>query len=166
MSDFSQGYSTPVPPTGAPGQLASWGQRVVATLIDWLIIVVGYIVVFIVAFILGSISNTLGVLIGLIGYLALVAASFYFYYLNGATGQSPGKRLTGLKVISETTGGVIGGGAGIVRGLLHILDGVICYVGFLLPLWDAKRQTIADKIIHTVVVAGLPSQPMGPNLFK
>ena len=27
-----------------------------------------------------------------------------------------------------------------------------CYFGWLFPLWDAKRQTFADKIIGTVVV--------------
>jgi hypothetical protein len=39
-----------------------------------------------------------------------------------------------------------------VRDLAHIVDSVICYVGFLFPLWDAKKQTLADKIVKTVVV--------------
>ena len=39
-----------------------------------------------------------------------------------------------------------------VRNLCHIIDGAICYIGFLFPLWDAKRQTFADKILATVVV--------------
>ncbi|REO10986.1 RDD family protein, partial [Mycobacterium tuberculosis] len=29
---------------------------------------------------------------------------------------------------------------------------IICFVGFLFPLWDAKRQTLADKIMTTVCV--------------
>jgi uncharacterized RDD family membrane protein YckC len=32
-----------------------------------------------------------------------------------------------------------------------VLDG-FCYVGYLWPLWDDKRQTFADKILGTVVV--------------
>jgi len=32
----------------------------------------------------------------------------------------------------------------------HIIDGLICNIGYLFPLWDAKRQTIADKIMSTV----------------
>ena len=36
--------------------------------------------------------------------------------------------------------------------LVARLDSLVCYLGFLFPLWDAKRQTFADKIIHTVVV--------------
>jgi hypothetical protein len=47
---------------------------------------------------------------------------------------------------------VIGGGMGIGRHLLHILDALPCYLGFLWPLWDGKRQTFADKIVKSVVV--------------
>jgi hypothetical protein len=39
-----------------------------------------------------------------------------------------------------------------VRQLAHIIDGAICYIGYLFPLWDAKRQTIADKIMGTICV--------------
>ena len=41
----------------------------------------------------------------------------------------------------------------IGRGILHIIvDALPCYLGFLWPLWDQKRQTFADKIVNTVVV--------------
>jgi len=46
----------------------------------------------------------------------------------------------------------IGAGMAFVRDICHILDSLACYIGFLFPLWDAKRQTFADKIIHTVVI--------------
>ncbi len=36
--------------------------------------------------------------------------------------------------------------------LAHFLDSLACYVGWLWPLWDPKRQTFADKIMSTVVV--------------
>jgi uncharacterized RDD family membrane protein YckC len=32
------------------------------------------------------------------------------------------------------------------------VDAIICYIGFLFPLWDSKKQTIADKIVKSVVV--------------
>jgi uncharacterized RDD family membrane protein YckC len=54
----------------------------------------------------------------------------------------------------------IGGGLSFVRQLAHILDG-ICYIGYLWPLWDARKQTFADKIMGTVVVnASQPQQPV------
>ena len=31
-------------------------------------------------------------------------------------------------------------------------DSIICYIGWLFPLWDSKRQTLADKIMKTVVI--------------
>ena len=53
------------------------------------------------------------------------------------------------KVVSETTGQPVGFGMSVVRQLAHILDS-FCLVGYLFPLWDAKRQTFADKIMTTV----------------
>jgi uncharacterized RDD family membrane protein YckC len=41
---------------------------------------------------------------------------------------------------------------GVVRTIAHIVDSIICYIGWLFPLWDPKRQTLADKIVKTVVV--------------
>ena len=48
-----------------------------------------------------------------------------------------------------------------LRDLAHFVDAVICYVGFLFPLWDSKRQTLADKIVSTVVVRSDAVPPQG-----
>ncbi len=74
------------------------------------------------------------------------------WYMGGTTGQSLGKKVLNLRLVSEDTGQPIGMLMAFVRDLCHIIDAVICYVGFLFPLWDAKRQTLADKIITTVVI--------------
>jgi uncharacterized RDD family membrane protein YckC len=73
-------------------------------------------------------------------------------YRQGTTGSSLGKTVMKIKVVSETTGQPIGFGLSVVRDLAHFVDAVICFIGFLFPLWDAKRQTIADKILTTVVL--------------
>lgn len=151
---------------GVPGPLASWGERAIAFLIDMAILVVAMIAVLIVSAILGAIVDVLGMLLGLIGYLAVAAGGFYFAFQNGASGASPGKKLTGLKVVGTKTGQPIGGGLGIVRTIAHFVDQIICYIGYLLPLWDPKKQTIADKIMDTVVLNGQPKQPFGPDLLK
>jgi len=52
--------------------------------------------------------------------------------------------------VSEKTGQPIGFGVSVVRQIAHAVDAIICYIGFLFPLWDAKRQTLADKIMSTV----------------
>ena len=93
----------------------------------------------------------------LIGVITSVA----FFVWNtcmkqGRTGYSIGKNALGMKLISEQTGQPIGAGMAFVRYLCHILDS-ICYIGYLWPLWDSKRQTFADKIMKTVVI----NQPQG-----
>lgn len=130
------------------GPLATWVERVLASLIDWVLL----FAIYVVAVILSRVAGILGLLIWLVG----LAFGLYLMYLNGSVGQTPGKKVMGLKVVSEETGQTIGGGAGIGRGFLHIVDAIICYIGFLFPLWDAKRQTLADKIIKSVVVSGVP----------
>ncbi len=54
--------------------------------------------------------------------------------------------------ISESTGEPIGPGMAFVRDICHILDSLACYIGWLFPIWDAKRQTFADKIVSTIVI--------------
>jgi uncharacterized RDD family membrane protein YckC len=125
---------------GAP--LATWGQRALGGLIDFLgpAIVSNLLVV--------SGGRALGNIIGLLGLVWGV----YNAWLNGTTGQSVGKKVAGLKVVDANTGQLIGGGKGILRWLAHIVDAIICYIGFLFPLWDSKKQTLADKIVGTVVL--------------
>ena len=139
------GYGPPppgygAPPPGAAGELASWGLRVQSALID-------VVVPFIVADVIYYISHVLGALV----WLAAIAWALYNAYLGGETGQSTGKKMAGTKLINMQTGQPIGGGMGIARYFVHILDG-FCLLGYLWPLWDAQKQTFADKILSTVVV--------------
>ena len=60
-------------------------------------------------------------------------------------------RVAGVRCISLNTGQVLGDGMGVVRWLAMGLNSVICYIGWLFPLWDAKKQTLGDMIVSTVV---------------
>lgn len=42
------------------------------------------------------------------------------------------------------------------RRIAHVLDGLVCYLGHLWPLWDKKRRTFSGKVMSTVVVQGPP----------
>jgi uncharacterized RDD family membrane protein YckC len=148
--------STPPPPpppppppltgtyrTDLPGPLADWPQRALGGLID-------YGIPFVITFLINVAVDSAG--LAVVVALAGAAWGIYNGYLNGSTGQSVGKRTVGLKVVGERTGQVIGGGLGIVRSIVHVVDSLICYIGWLFPLWDAKKQTLADKIMKTVVI--------------
>ena len=83
----------------------------------------------------------------------LVGLAYFFWnygYRQGTTGSSIGKSLLRLKVVSENTGKPIGFGLSVLRQIAHLIDSAIFYIGYLFPLWDAKRQTLADKIMATV----------------
>jgi uncharacterized RDD family membrane protein YckC len=95
---------------------------------------------------IGQLAQWLGTLVGL-AYLI-----WDYGYRQGTTGSSLGKSVMKVKVVSETTGQPIGFGMSVVRQVAHIVDAIICCIGFLFPLWDAKRQTLADKIMTTVVL--------------
>ena len=73
-------------------------------------------------------------------------------WILGGSGQSTGKRVLHIRLIGAATGEPIGEVRAFVRDLCHLVDMVLAYVGFFFPLWDARRQTLADKIVRTVVV--------------
>ena len=145
-------YGAPAPygqaPYGSPpagnfgGTLAEWPVRVGGTLIDALIPLVIVII--------GIATRSAPVIIVL--YLAAFAFSIWNYLRQGKTGQTIGKGVMGTYLVREADGQYIGGGLSILRAIVHIVDGIPCYIGYLWPLWDAKKQTFADKIMGTVVV--------------
>jgi uncharacterized RDD family membrane protein YckC len=136
-------YGQPGVPGPGPGggAYADWPKRVLSALID-------SVGPFLVAGIFYSISRPLGSVV----WLAALAWGLYNAYLGGESGQSYGKKVAGTRLVSEVSGQPIGGGLGIGRYFVHILDSIPCYLGYLWPLWDSKRQTFADKILKTVVV--------------
>ncbi len=137
------------------GPYAGWGTRLAAYLIDALVAVgAGLIFIIIGAILLGTDASVLGVLIMVVGYGVILAVQIWnFVMKQGTTGQSIGKGVMGIKVVGESTGQPLGTGGGFVRWLMHtFIDGAICYLGFLWPLWDDKKQTWGDKVASSVVV--------------
>lgn len=98
-------------------------------------------------------NSTVGVLAQWLASLIGLAYLVWNYgYRQGTTGSSLGKSVMKVKVVSEVTGQPLGFGMSVVRQIAHFVDAIICFIGFLFPLWDAKRQTLADKIMNTVVL--------------
>ncbi|GAB7031531.1 RDD family protein [Streptomyces sp. NPDC021749] len=88
-----------------------------------------------------------------LAWLIAVAGSFFLMAKEGSSGQTPGKKALGIKVIKEATGQPMGFGMTFVRYLCRYLNGLLCGIGWLWPLWDDKKQTFADKIVGSVVVS-------------
>ncbi|MCP9270685.1 RDD family protein [Mycolicibacterium arenosum] len=173
-----QGGYAPPPPGGSVGALPTdaytpWLTRVLAWLIDYVPVLIltgiGYGLFF--AFTdCSSYDETFGTSgldeyysaevctpggLSYVSLLGLSALSFAYViwnygYKQGTTGQSIGKGIMKFKVVGEASGQPIGFGMSVVRQFAHVIDAAICYIGYLFPLWDAKRQTIADKLMKTV----------------
>ncbi len=119
---------------------ADFGTRLVAWLIDAIIIGVP---TFILAMILPP---------PLVYLLALVAGIAYQVYFWTTTGQTPGKMVMGLKVVSAETGELLDTGGAAIRYVGYIVSGIPLYLGFLWVIWDPKHEGWHDKIAKTMVI--------------
>ncbi|MET9954543.1 RDD family protein [Streptomyces sp. NPDC006339] len=138
---------------GAQPPLAHWGWRVLSRLIDTAVILVPYyLLIGIGAAMSNGSGEGLAAVLGLIGFVYLVGMFFFQVYKEGATGQTIGKKAVGTRTLKEATGAPVGFGMAFVRQLAHFIDGIACYLGYLWPIWDAKKQTFSDKICSTIVV--------------
>ena len=185
--------ATGVPPPGAPTQSSSkeaftpWSTRVLAALIDgvpiYLLTAIGVVSLVTMqkvetvcvtdesGFDLGEFcatgnngpSTTAWIVFALCVIASLAYGIWNYGYRQGVTGSSIGKSITKFKVISEKTGQPVGFVLSIVRQNAHIVDAATCYIGYLFPLWDGKRQTLADKIMSTVCVP-LNPEPLSPGV--
>ncbi|OIJ67405.1 RDD family protein [Streptomyces mangrovisoli] len=137
------GYGYPQPGYGAQPPYANWGQRFLGTLVDGLVFLVPYILILV--------GRDNGALLA-IGFLAIIGLAIWQLIQEGRTGQTVGKKALGIRLVKEETGQPLGVGMAFVRRIAHFVDSVACYLGWLWPAWDAKRQTFADKIMGSIVI--------------
>lgn len=143
---------------------ASWIRRVGAYLIDYMLgFVIGVtlgIVGAVTATLVGGGSRFQGI-VALIVNLALLAYWVWNWgFRQGITGSTVGKSVLRFKVLGERTGEPIGVGSSIARYFAHFLDAITFGIGYLLPLFTAKRQTIADMVMDTVCVLDEPPRAL------
>lgn len=155
----------PITPVMQTSAYATWIYRVGAALIDFIPVAIldgiafsaggGFKVTTTTDRYTGTTTTSTSSPGGLYWICVLVVFAYVIwnmYYRQGKTGQTIGKSVLGLKLIKESTGEPLGGWLCFGRYLLHILDELPCFIGFLWPLWDSKRQTFADKIVSSVVI--------------
>lgn len=93
------------------------------------------------------------VVIAAVGFLIVFAFSIWnILWRQGTKGQTLGKQWMGIKLVRERDGQVVGVLMTFLRQILHQLDGALCYIGYLWPLWHSKRQTFTDMILDHVVI--------------
>jgi uncharacterized RDD family membrane protein YckC len=95
------------------------------------------------------------------GFLILVGTltglAFLIWYVGlrlGRTGASFGKSVLAIRLVNADLQ-PIGPGWALLRQLLHVLDGLPCAchpLGYLWPIWHARKQTFADKLMRSFVI--------------
>lgn len=148
--------------------LAGIARRALATLLDSILIFAGELVLILISV---ALISAFTVLVGdeamnspeswflafFIGYmvLMLLAPLFYFglfeYYLNG---QTPGKRVAGIRVI-RANGLALDRTAAALRNLFRIVD--LLPSSYLIGIWsvmlNSHQQRIGDLVAGTIVIA-------------
>ncbi|MDT5296050.1 MAG: hypothetical protein QOJ76_2930 [Acidobacteriota bacterium] len=170
------GYGGAVTSAGVGGYpFALWADRVVAALIDGLLVFAGIIVLYLVIAIiggigsaaLGAVSENAGGIFGtgvcctffVLPPLAAIMVGLYNkVYLISSRGASIGQGVMNLKVVMGD-GGAVALNTSILRFLVQVGLGIVPFLGIFLqlanllwPLWDPQRQTLHDKAVGTFVI--------------
>lgn len=165
-------YGGAVPPPRPGPDYASWLTRVGAALLDSLVGVAVAIPLLTPGLVLmfsalapahydssadvysAGEPNAVAIVLLVAGYLGVFAFGVWNLIIRqGRKGQSLGKKWVHIKVVREANGDVPGVLLALGRYLLQgILTPITLYLNLLWPLWDAKRQTLHDKVCSTVVI--------------
>ncbi len=142
----------PQPVAGGAGEVgtlggrtpAAIGPRVIAVLIDGGLTLVGSIAAIIAGAVFGTLSDTLGGLIGFIGLLAVLGFGIWNTYVRqGQTGQSIGKQQQNIALLG-IDGMPMGGVRVFVRYLVGSAIDALCYANTLSALIKADNRKFAD----------------------
>ena len=172
-----------------PVELADYGERVSAFLIDWVIWTVATIVIYLPIVLLIGKAGSILIAISVALFIGFLIRNLYFVYFEIAwRGATPGKRVVGLRVI-DRHGGPLLPTAVIARNLtrevemflpLGILlsggrsaEGAVAWEQLSLAIWmlffallpaiNRDRMRGGDLIAGTIVIA-LPKRALSSDL--
>jgi uncharacterized RDD family membrane protein YckC len=161
-------WSAPVEPTGpAPGvEFAPHGPRLLAYLIDSLILFLAFVLISIVGAGLVALAggfdeaalasrspSGLVILIGLAWFAAIMVVSIgYFPFFWRGRGQTPGMRPFHLVVVRDKDGQSFGWGTAWLRLLGLYVASSVFYLGFVWILIDKRHRGWQDLIAGTLVI--------------
>ena len=170
--------------------LASWGKRLLAWILDGIVILIiaGIITQVAVpdysrvtedllnALESGSSAQFQQILLdatgtfAVVGIISYLVASVYAVFFWTRTGQTFGKMAAGISVRRVDRPGPLDLTTAVKRRLLQLVSiipgissiyGILGLLDGLWPLWDDKRQTLHDKIAGTQVVRGKQPRRQG-----
>ena len=157
---YWQGGTQPLGP--APGvEFAGYGARIVAYLIDGLIlgVIIAALSFVLFAILAGTMRDNevsgAGVIATTVWVgVILLTSLVYFPYFWQHSGQTPGMRMFGIRVVRDKDGGPVGWGGAILRFIGYTINSIVfgLPIGWLWILFDSRRRGWHDLIGGTVVV--------------
>lgn len=124
-------------------QYIGFWRRLVAAILDALIVGA-------VEIVLGIILKGLGATI--LNVLSLIVTVGYVVFYQSYTGQTIGKKVMGIKVV-DAQGNKPSAVTFFLRDIIgKMVSWIILGIGFLMIVWDSKKQGLHDKIASTYVV--------------
>ena len=167
---YYQGYlpnfnpSSGVVVQGGNVEYAGFGIRLLAWLIDFLVLlflsfIIALISGFFIAFLLiyvsivsadSSIVRFLSDFIG--GFIGFSVNLLYFTLFWSSKFQgTPGKILLGLKIV-DANGNKISYSTALIRYISTFISSLLLGIGYLLIIFDGKKQALHDKFASTYVI--------------
>lgn len=89
-------------------------------------------------------------------WLVPLAANFtYNAYFLSTSGATLGKKVVRIRVI-RPDGETLTFARGIGRTAAEIISGIICYIGYIMCVFDERKRTLHDHMADTIVVRDSP----------
>ncbi len=120
---------------------ASIGNRFIALFIDGIVLAV-------IGFVLGALTgrSELG------GFATFIVGVIYqWYFLTTQNGQTPGKRVMGIRVV-KVNGQPLTAADVIIRYIGYYINSVVFALGWIWAFFDSNKQGWHDKLAGTYVV--------------
>jgi uncharacterized RDD family membrane protein YckC len=143
----------------APGiRWAGYGARLVAYILDGLVIAgltiaASIVLLILLAIFLSGGSNGLAAVTGLVWVAVIIVLTLaYFPYFWSRGGQTPGMRVLRIRVVRDRDGGPVTGGQAVIRLVGYWISGAAFYLGYIWIFIDGRRRGWHDLIAGTVVV--------------
>lgn len=131
----------------AGANLAGLGPRLISGIIDGVIVyVIEFLIGLVLGLILGNSASGLASLVGLV-----VGIVYFVYYWSMKEGQTPGKKLMGLRVV-KVDGTPITPATAFIRYIGYLVNTVLILLGWVWVIIDAQHQGFHDKMAGTIVV--------------
>jgi uncharacterized RDD family membrane protein YckC len=163
-------YAVPPPAQGSPvpvqldlGAPAGFWVRVVAAIIDGLIVVVPLMILNFILTRIPVIGRVLGFLMP---FAALAVNWLYSAKLESSAMQATfGKKIMEIVVV-DSTGGRLSFGKATMRWVGKLVSGLILGIGYLMVAFSARKRGLHDILANTLVVKGKAQDVSLSSLFQ